>query len=72
MGNGSSATYATVFFLFTFVLPIESGERTSFAVTLFLTFVVVMTVVSETLPATDKMGYFSIFKKLQNKIIIKY
>jgi nicotinic acetylcholine receptor alpha-7 len=47
--------------IFTFVLPIESGERTSFAVTLFLTFVVVMTVVSETLPATDKMGYFSIF-----------
>lgn len=47
--------------IFTFVLPTESGERTSFAITLFLTFAVVMTVVSETFPATDKLGAFTIF-----------
>lgn len=47
--------------IFTFVLPTASGERTSFAITLFLTFAVVMTVVSETFPATDKLGAFTIF-----------
>lgn len=47
--------------IFTFILPVESGERTSFAVTLFLTFAVVMTVVSDTFPATNKVSAFTIF-----------
>lgn len=47
--------------IFTFVLPVESGERTSFSVTLFLTFVVVMTMVAESLPSSNQMGIFASF-----------
>ena len=47
--------------IFTFVLPVESGERTSFSVTLFLTFVVVMTMVAESLPSSNQMSIFASF-----------
>ncbi|CAC5410560.1 CHRNN [Mytilus coruscus] len=44
--------------IFVFCLPIESGERISLAVTLFLTFVVIMTMVAENLPESSEVSIF--------------
>ena len=44
--------------LFVFTLPIGSGERTSFSVTLFLTFVIVATTVAYSLPHGNQMSIF--------------
>lgn len=52
---------ASILNCLTFVLPVESGERASFAITLFLTFAVVMTVVSDAFPVTDILSVFHIF-----------
>ena len=46
--------------LFVFTLPIGSGERTSFSVTLFLTFVIVAMTVADSLPHGNQMSIFSI------------
>ena len=46
--------------LFVFILPIGSGERTSFSVTLFLTFVIVAMTVADSLPQGNHMSIFSI------------
>ncbi|CAG2222209.1 unnamed protein product [Mytilus edulis] len=46
--------------VFVFVLPIESGERISLSVTLFLTFVVIITMVSENLPESSEVSIFII------------
>ena len=46
--------------LFVFTLPICSGERTSFSVTLFLTFVIVAMTVADSLPHGNQMSIFSI------------
>ena len=46
--------------LFVFTLPIGSGERTSFSVTLFLTFVIVATTVADSLLHGNQMSIFSI------------
>jgi hypothetical protein len=46
--------------LFVFTLPIGSGERTSFSVTLFLTFVIVAMAVADSLPHGNQMSIFSI------------
>jgi hypothetical protein len=43
-----------------FTLPIGSGERTSFSVTLFLTFVIVAMTVADSLPHGNQMSIFSI------------
>lgn len=56
---------ASVMNCFTFLLPVHSGERASFAITLFLTFAVVMTVVSDTFPITDILSVFHIFLVLR-------
>jgi uncharacterized OB-fold protein len=45
--------------LFVFILPIGSGERTSFSVTLFLTFVIVAMTVADSLPHGNQMSIFS-------------
>ena len=47
--------------MFVFVLLIESGERISFSVTLFLTFVIVMEMVAGSLPASSQIGVFTAF-----------
>lgn len=47
--------------LLVFVLPIDSGERTSFSYTLLLTLVVFMTMVSDTLPPTNNISVFNMF-----------
>ena len=46
--------------LFVFTLPIGSGERTSFSVTLFLTFVIVAMTVADSLPHGNQISIFSI------------
>lgn len=46
---------------FVFVLPIESGERISFSVTLFLTFVIVMEMVGGSLPASSQICVFTAY-----------
>ncbi|CAC5383943.1 unnamed protein product [Mytilus coruscus] len=46
--------------VFVFILPIDSGERTSLAVTLFLTFVVVITMVAEILPPSSQVSVFQL------------
>lgn len=46
--------------VFVFILPIDSGERTSLAVTLFLTFVVVITMVADILPPSSHVSVFQI------------
>ncbi|CAC5383945.1 unnamed protein product [Mytilus coruscus] len=44
--------------IFVFFLPIESGERISLAMTLFLTFVVIITMVAENLPESSEVSIF--------------
>ena len=46
--------------LFVFILPIDSGERTSLSVTLFQTFVIVAMTVADSLPHGNQMNIFSI------------
>ena len=47
--------------IFAFILPVESGERTSFSVTLFLTFVFVMAMAADSLPSTTQLGFLMVF-----------
>lgn len=47
--------------LLVFLLPVESGERTSFSFTLLLTLVVFMTMVSDRLPASNNISGFNLF-----------
>lgn len=47
--------------LLVFLLPVESGERTSFSFTLLLTLVVFMTMVSDRLPASNNISGFNSF-----------
>lgn len=47
--------------LLVFLLPIDSGERTSFSYTLLLTLVVFMTMVSDVLPPTNNISVFNMF-----------
>lgn len=47
--------------LLVFLLPIDSGERTSFSYTLLLTLVVFMTMVSDRLPPTNNISVFNMF-----------
>ncbi|VDI02491.1 Hypothetical predicted protein [Mytilus galloprovincialis] len=54
--------------IFVFCLPIESGERISLSVTLFLTFVVIMTMVDENLPESSEVSIFILILLL--KVII--
>ncbi|WAQ99287.1 ACH5-like protein, partial [Mya arenaria] len=49
-----------------FVLPVESGERSGFAVTMFLALAVFLTIVSTTLPAnSDTVAVFSVYLIIQ-------
>lgn len=46
----------------TFVLPRDGGEKAGFAVTLFLTFVVLLTIIQSTLPSSsDSVAAFSVY-----------
>ena len=48
--------------LLVFVLPCECGEKNSYAVTIFLSFAIFLTIVSATLPENaDSVSYFQIF-----------
>lgn len=48
--------------LLVFVLPYESGEKASYAVTVFLTFVVFLTILSSVLPTnSDSLSIFSVY-----------
>ena len=47
--------------LLVFLLPIDSGERTSFSYTLLLTLVVFMTMISERLPPTNNISFFNMY-----------
>lgn len=52
--------------IFVFVLPCESGERASYAITVFLAFAVFLTIVSTTLPEnSNSVAIFSVFLILQ-------
>lgn len=49
-----------------FILPCESGEKASYAITVFLAFVVFMTIVTATLPEnSENLAVFSIFLIIQ-------
>ncbi|XP_069125723.1 acetylcholine receptor subunit alpha-like [Argopecten irradians] len=48
--------------LFVFILPFDSGERTSYSITVLLAFTVYMTVVSDKMPASSQpMSYISYY-----------
>ena len=48
--------------LFVFILPCDSGEKASYAVTVFLAFAVFMTIVSSTLPTnSETLSIFSVY-----------
>lgn len=47
--------------LLVFLLPVDSGERTSFSYTLLLTLVVFMTMISERLPPTNNISVFNMY-----------
>ncbi|XP_052263443.1 neuronal acetylcholine receptor subunit alpha-6-like [Dreissena polymorpha] len=58
--------FLAVMDLFTFVLPSDSGEKVSYAVTVFLTFAVFLTIVSSTLPqSSDKVAIIAVFLLIQ-------
>jgi ABC-type polysaccharide/polyol phosphate export permease len=44
-----------------FLLPVESGERTSFSFTLLLTLIVFMTMVSDRLPSSNDISIFNMY-----------
>ncbi|KAH3730745.1 hypothetical protein DPMN_056738 [Dreissena polymorpha] len=49
-----------------FLLPGQSGEKTSYAITVFLSFVVFSTIVQETLPVnSENVCYLSVFVTMQ-------
>ena len=51
---------------FCFVLPSEGGERVTFAISLFLTLVVFMTIVNDSLPeSSDEISTFGLYVGLQ-------
>lgn len=47
--------------LLVFLLPVESGERTSFSFTLLLTLIVFMTMVSDRLPSSNDISIFNMY-----------
>jgi hypothetical protein len=48
--------------LFCFLLPIESGEKMGFCMSIFLSFAVFLTTMNESLPkSSDKVSYFTIY-----------
>ena len=52
--------------VFVFILPCESGERSGYAVTVFLSLAVFLTIVSTTLPASsDTVAIFSTYVMIQ-------
>lgn len=51
--------------LLVFLLPLDSSDRVAFSVTMLLTFTVFMTMVTDELPATDKLSHFNTFLLLQ-------
>ena len=56
----------TILNLFVFVLPCDSGEKASYAITVFLAFAVFLTIVSGSLPEnSDSMSLFSIYIIIQ-------
>ncbi|CAC5396120.1 unnamed protein product [Mytilus coruscus] len=48
-----------------FLIPIESGERLSFGVSLLLTFIVFVTTVLDNLPSTDTFSFFNVLLLVQ-------
>uniref|UniRef100_A0A8W8N651 Uncharacterized protein n=1 Tax=Magallana gigas TaxID=29159 RepID=A0A8W8N651_MAGGI len=48
--------------LFCFVVPIESGEKMGFAMAIFLTFAVFLTIINDSMPkSSDALPYFTIY-----------
>ncbi|XP_062583245.1 acetylcholine receptor subunit beta-like 1 [Saccostrea cucullata] len=56
-----------------FALPVESGERVSYAITIFLSFAVFMTLLSDNIPKSSEpmslMSYFLIFTMAMSTLI---
>ncbi|CAG2224849.1 unnamed protein product [Mytilus edulis] len=48
-----------------FLIPVESGERLSFCVSLLLTYIVFLTTVLDKLPSTDTVSCFNVYLFLQ-------
>ena len=63
----------TILNIFVFVLPCDSGEKASYAITVFLSFAVFMTIVSASLPEnSDSTAIFSVyilFQMVQSTLI---
>jgi len=51
--------------IFVFLLPADSGDRISYAVTIFLSFTVYMTLVSDKLPSSNPVSYFTYYLLIQ-------
>ncbi|KAK3090944.1 hypothetical protein FSP39_015940 [Pinctada imbricata] len=60
--------------LFVFFIPVEAGERVSFAITLLLSYTVFMIVTAETIPETSSpmplLSYFLVFKLVYSSCIV--
>ena len=48
-----------------FVIPIESGERLSYGISMLLTFIVFLTTILDHLPSSDSISHFNVFVFLQ-------
>lgn len=58
--------------VFTFVLPMDSGEKMSYSITVFLSFAVFLSIVSSTLPKTSGsfLEYYLIFQLGMGTIVV--
>ena len=61
--------FLSILSIVTFLLPAESGERMSFSITIFLSFAVFLTIVSQQIPEnTETVPIFSIYLLIQLSI----